>query len=280
MAEMEDGIAAVLGGVALIDLFGSLRRPPSSLARPGPRNPAKHRPSRVRFTFLPSLPGSFPCQRPSRPLRASPTSPTQAVSSGPSSSRRVAAGLAFDRGDGAVPSCAVPVLASVICQPELAIRPGLKTRLVLLRLRPFYRAFCCPLVALSLVVGRGRPMGSRRRHPPRWASTQRRRPDTCPHRATKLPCADIRFLSRGAGVPCSAVLSTACAGTRPRHSVAIRWLLSRVRARRGGFHRVDPRRGLRCASFQARGVARIANAASIAHLSMPLRGPFPRSALA
>ena len=35
----EDGIAAVLGGVALIDLFGSLRRRNLLPTRPGPRNP-------------------------------------------------------------------------------------------------------------------------------------------------------------------------------------------------------------------------------------------------
>ena len=34
----EDGIAAVLGGVALIDLFGSLRRPNLLPTRPGPQN--------------------------------------------------------------------------------------------------------------------------------------------------------------------------------------------------------------------------------------------------
>ncbi|TBU44285.1 hypothetical protein BD309DRAFT_46041 [Dichomitus squalens] len=63
-----DGTAAVLGGVALIDLFGSLRRPNLLPTRPGPQNPSPalgtRHPSDCLFPFFALPPSHLPCQRP------------------------------------------------------------------------------------------------------------------------------------------------------------------------------------------------------------------------
>ena len=106
----EDGIAAVLGGVALIDLFGSLRRPPlPTLARPGPQNSFLLRiPFRPPPPLHPSFAPVFPCQRLRRTTRHAHAS----LSLHPRSSFRRLSGTLFTFRS---------YFPSIICQPTQVV---------------------------------------------------------------------------------------------------------------------------------------------------------------
>ena len=123
-------MAAVLGGVALIDLFGSLRRPPlPTLARPGPQNSFLLRiPFRPPPPLHPSFAPVFPCQRLRRTTRHAHAS----LSLHPRSSFRRLSGTLFTFRS---------YFPSIICQPtQVVILPPQRNKACLRFAR---RSFPC-----------------------------------------------------------------------------------------------------------------------------------------